>query len=521
MYTEVQEIALKDTYLHAFFDFGKDAFGTLEIELTTSFPANVEVVIGEIAKDGKIIHTAGYRTFIQKVIQTGSGHQVIRIDIPKFIPAFGGFPHCHAPAEAGGEIAPFRYVEVNRTYGDITVRRTAFFNDWDDNASDFNSSDPDLNKIWEFCKYSIKAATVFDKYVDGERERLPYEGDAVINQLGHFCSGTNFEIARRTIDHFFEFGKFTWPVEWLLLTPMLIRDYIFYSGDTAILQKYLPLLEEKLLLDCRDENGLLNRTVYKTARPGSRLNDLIDWPMSERDNYVVGDVNFVPNAYLYGMLNILAGLTGNEKYSALAETLRSAIRQHLLKSGRFVDSSGSEHTSLHTAVFALAFDLAEGEEIEFCRQLILEKEMACSVYAAQFLLEVCFRCGMADHGVKLMTSKSDRSWFNMLREGATITMESWGDKWKPNQDWNHAWGAAPANIIPRMLAGIRPAAPGFARFTVDPRPGTLESFTLRHPTIHGEIKLLWSKEKKVLTVPENTQALYKGKTLPPGTHELD
>ena len=22
---------------------------------------------------------------------------------------------------------------------------------------------------------------------------------------------------------------------------------------------------------------------------------------------------------------------------------------------------------------------------------------------------------------------------------------------KPNQDWNHAWGAAPANLLPRFL----------------------------------------------------------------------
>ena len=147
--------------------------------------------------------------------------------------------------------------------------------------------------------------------------------------------------------------------------------------------------------------------------------------------------------------------------------------------------------------------------------------MACSVYTAHFLLEVCFRYGMEDHGIYLMTSDSDRSWFNMLREGATITMEAWGDKYKPNQDWNHAWGAAPANIIPRMFCGIRPLEPGFKRFAVDPKPGKTESFSVRMPTVRGEISLEWSKERKVLTVPANSEAVYRDKVYPAGTHELD
>lgn len=520
MIKEVQTITQKNVYLHSFFDFGKDAFSTLEIELDTCTHANVEVIIGEVAENGKIIHVPGFRTFIQKIIRTGIGKQVIRIDIPPFIPAFSGFPHCHAPADAGGEFAPFRYVEVNRTFGDITVRRTAYFNEWDDNASSFESSDSKLNEIWDFCKYSIKAATVFDKYVDGERERQPYEGDAVINQLGHFCHTLNFNVARKTIDHFFEFGKFTWPTEWLLLTPMLVRDYVFYSGDICSLQRWLPMLEEKLLAGAQDEYGLLNGDLYGDVRPGCTTRDLIDWPMSERDNYEVGKVNFVPNAYLYGMLNIMFELTGDQSYLVRADKVKSAIRSRLMSGKRFIDSIGSDKTTFHTAFFALAFNLAEGDEIDCCRQVILEKDMACSVYSAQFLLEACFNYGLAEHAIKLMTSDSERSWFNMLREGATISMEAWGDKFKANQDWNHAWGAAPANIITRMLGGIRPIAPGFAKFIVDPKPGNLDSFTLRQPTIHGEIKLVWSKTEKTLTVPENTQAIYHGTELSPGTHSL-
>ena len=63
------------------------------------------------------------------------------------------------------------------------------------------------------------------------------------------------------------------------------------------------------------------------------------------------------------------------------------------------------------------------------------------------LLEALFENGQADYAISLMTSKEERSWQHMIDVGATITMEAWDAKIKPNLDWNHEWGAAPANIL--------------------------------------------------------------------------
>ncbi|MBQ6473997.1 MAG: hypothetical protein IJJ33_18555 [Victivallales bacterium] len=518
MKKEIQELT-QDVRVSGFFDFGRDAFSTLEVELETPFPENIEIVVGEVAQDGHLVHAPGFRTFIQQILQTGVGRQVIRFHIPKHIPAYGGFPHCLAPAEAGGEVAPFRYVEVNRHYGKVTCRRTAWFGDWDDSAADFHCANPLLNQVWEFCKYSIKATSVFDKYVDGERERMPYEGDAVINQLGHFCCDANYAQARRTIDHFLAFGQFTWPAEWMLLTPVLVRDYWLYSGDDESLQRWLPLLDSKLMPGCLDAGGLLNQSLYQTAFPDRKVRDIVDWPESERDGYEFGEVNFVPNAYLYHAYLVMHQLTRNPEYQAKAARLRNALRSRLLRDGRFVDSEGSARTSLHTALFALRYGLTEGEE-EVHREILLTRGMACSVYGAQFLLETCFQQGMAEHALALLTSDGPRSWLNMMRTGATISMESWGDQWKTNQDWNHAWGAAPANLIPRWLCGIRPVESGFRRFVVAPQPASLAQFALRQPTKYGPITLEWDRGRGLLVVPEGTTAVFLGKKLLPGKHPL-
>ena len=80
----------------------------------------------------------------------------------------------------------------------------------------------------------------------------------------------------------------------------------------------------------------------------------------------------------------------------------------------------------------------------------------------------------------------------MIRVGSTITMESWDNKYKPNQDWNHAWGAVPANIIPRKLMGIEPIEPGYRKIRIKPQPGTLQQASIRIPTVRGDVSVAFN-----------------------------
>jgi hypothetical protein len=113
--------------------------------------------------------------------------------------------------------------------------------------------------------------------------------------------------------------------------------------------------------------------------------------------------------------------------------------------------------------------------------------MGCSVYGAQFLMEALYNAGAEDYALELMTATHDRSWYNMINIGSTITLEAWDMKYKPNADWNHAWGAAPGNIIPRYMWGIQPKVPGFSIALIKPQMSTLSYSTIEVPTIHGQI----------------------------------
>jgi len=146
------------------------------------------------------------------------------------------------------------------------------------------------------------------------------------------------------------------------------------------------------------------------------------------------------------------------------------------------------------------------------RQQVLDfiesRGMSCSVYGSQFLLDAVYDGGGGKYGLALLTSKTDRSWYNMIRVGSTITLEAWDNKYKPNQDWNHAWGAAPANIISRKLMGVEPRSPGWATFSVKPQIGELKEARINVPTVKGSIDIAYQQDADFfhthLTVPANT-----------------
>ncbi|MBO4513704.1 MAG: hypothetical protein J5746_13165 [Victivallales bacterium] len=503
-------------------DFGKDAFATLEIEYDLAEDADLTICVGEKLDAAGWIerNPGGFRIFRECTRHCGKGRGSFLFPVEIFCNPYKKssktqhFIDLPLPQGAKGELLPFRYVEVGSCKGSLTLRRDEFFCDFDDNAADFKCSDQRLNRIWDFCKYSVKATACFGVYIDGNRERRPYEGDSFINQLSHFCCDRNYAIAKDTIDLLFQHP--TWPKEWRLLMPLLVRDYVLYSGDVASIPRWKASVEESLLLEYANEDGLLNDVLLKD-NPTTMLRDIVDWPAVERDEYEFGITNTVPNSYLYGALLATHWLTGEKRFAERAEAVKMAMHRLMYKENRFVDNPMSSHTALHSVFFPLYFSLAD--LTEEMKTIILSKGMCCSVYAAQFLLEACFKSGLAQHGIDLMVATGLHSWQNMLEKGATVTMEAWDDSLKPNQDWNHAWASAPANIMPRFIAGIRPVEPGFAKFVVEPNFCNLEWVKAKQPTPAGEICLEMQDGKHLqLTVPDGTLASFMGREYAAGVH---
>ena len=115
----------------------------------------------------------------------------------------------------------------------------------------------------------------------------------------------------------------------------------------------------------------------------------------------------------------------------------------------------------------------------------------------------------ADKALELILAEGDRSWKHMVDSGTTISWEAWDLKYKPNQDWNHAWGAAPANLLPRYVLGVQPAAPGWTTATIRPCPGDLTFAKGKVPMAKGAIDVEWSQDetfKMSLSLPDGVTA---------------
>jgi alpha-L-rhamnosidase len=410
---------------------------------------------------------------------------------------------------------------------------------FDDGATTFASSDTTLSRIWDFCKYTIKATSFLGYYVDGDRERIPYEADALINQLSHYACDAEFSIAQRTLDYLIYHP--TWPTEWSLQNILIAWNDYLHSGDLRQAKKLYPELRAKLLSGLARADGLISTRTgkqspdflraihYKPFNNNPQLQDIVDWPppggvngrdvgvMGETDGFVFTDYNAVVNAWYYAGLEAMGRLATALEYKQDAKYYKREAAKVLTafeaaffdaRTHLVLDGEGTAHSSIHANLFALAFGLVPKEKTEPVVAFIHSRGMACSVYAAQFLLDGLYQVNDQDYAQQLMTSTEKRSWFNMLREGSTMTMEAWGQAYKPNQDWNHAWGTAPANAIVRYLAGIQPLTPGYRDVQIRPQPGTVGQVDLKLRTIKGDISVGFNHQvdrfSLRLSLPGNT-----------------
>jgi len=529
-----------------FIDFGKAAFANLEFNYKASTNDTLIIRLGEDLNDGHInrkpIGNIRYKE-IKVAVTPGQNSYKLnmtpdkRNTLPdKAIALPDSFP----------VLLPFRYCEIENatsaiSQGDVT--QVAYFNYYDYNTSSFTSSDTILNQVWDMCKYSIKATTFSGLYVDGDRERIPYEADAYLNQLSHYTTDREYAIGRRTIEYFMEHP--TWPTEWQQHVALMFYADYMYTGNTELIERHYENLKHKTLFELSNEVGLITSekvTHEFMLKLGFKedynkpLTDIVDWPSAgwggdpnnkgERDGFVFKPYSTVINSFFYQNMKIMAEfarILGKTQevldFELRAAKVKKAVNEHMFDKARgiYVDGIGTDHASLHANMMPLAFGIVPEEFFKSVVEHVKSRGMACSVYGSQFLMDGLYNAGEADYALELLASTAKRSWYNMIREGSTISMEAWDNVYKNNQDWNHAWGAVPANAIPRGLWGIKPKISGFSVASIKPQLSTLKNSAVKVPTILGEIKAEYKRvngrlKKYTVELPANMIAEFELKT---------
>ncbi|MFI7611216.1 glycoside hydrolase family 78 protein [Nonomuraea terrae] len=207
-----------------------------------------------------------------------------------------------------------------------------------------------------------------------------------------------------------------------------------------------------------------------------------------------------------------------ERYAALASAVREAFR------GEFVTPSGRLACDTQTA-YALALEfglLDKPEQRERAGRRLAElvahddHRIGTGFVGTPLVMDALASVGAYDTAYQLLLRRECPSWLYPVTMGATTIWERW-DSLLPDgsvnpgemTSFNHYALGAVADFLHRTVAGLAPAAPGYRRLRVAPRPGgdlTHASAELRTP--YGPASVAWHRTGDTFTLTA---------TVPPGT----
>lgn len=216
---------------------------------------------------------------------------------------------------------------------------------------------------------------------------------------------------------------------------------------------------------------------------------------------------------------ILGKTTEAGRYEQMAKDLKDAF------ASAYVSADG-RITSDCTTVYSLAihFGLLDGGQLEAAGQRLAELvrdsgyRISTGFAGTPYIAWALSGTGHADDAYRLLLQTECPSWLYPVTMGATTVWERW-DSMLPDgsinpgemTSFNHYALGAVADWLYQVVAGIRPAEPGFAAIRIEPLPGPgLDWAQASVDTRQGPVSSSWRRTDGELTfevsIPGNTPA---------------
>lgn len=547
--------ATRDVDGNYVYDFGRTIFGTLDIETDT--PGDFEFELFEkfnekLNPDNQF--SLGYfkgREFVQKKLVVSLPHRNLPLDSTMPISMTG--------------VIPFRFVKLRTAVqeADFTVKQLMLKFDAGRRLTKFHSSNDVLNRLWALSTDTIESTSFAGIFIDGNRERQPYEADAYLSALAQHAMFADTTLARNSLAYLT--AKPSAIIEWAFLYISLVREVYVQTGDKEFVRNYYENVVSRLFLDRLSNVGLLKVVDeagnYNLTLQGVRLAPIIDWPPAERVGFATANIglfstvrvwaeiiaryvrgslyrlyglpylsthqfnkvdslinqlnpivpnNFVVNAFFYNSLRDAAFLAkeigridDSGEIIAIAEVVKNTLRRlyYCEEKGLFIDHPDNDNVSFHSNLLALNFGIADVGELAVL-EYVQKNKYKASVYSGHFLLNVLFDHGLKKEALHYLTANHPRSWSAMLNGDETVSTEVWNSEIKRDMDWTHAWGATPGHHIIRNIVGVTALTPGYGVIQVDAPDFPIDFFSAEISTTRGVLKVdLVSQEgRKELSV---------------------
>ena len=360
-----------------------------------------------------------------------------------------------------------------------------------------------------------RVAQGFDMYFDHVRQRDVYcVEELTIDFLLQYSLSSELSLQPFTLAYVLNNrpAGFGWA-EWPALSVLEVYSIFLHTGDLSLALANYERLRNFTLAGLVDA-----RTGLWTCPPGSTTLDCnhpeVDWPPTARDGFVFTPTNTVVNAIAHAAMARfaeLAAATGHASdaadFTARAAALRAAANVALrVPGGGYYDGVNTTHQAWHSTVFALAMGLTQPSDALAVASALLARTPArggnatscfpSSVWPTQWALEGLYTAAADDHGraaLELLVCARANGWLGMLEQNATQAPEAWSPAVKGNLEWGMTWGAAPGDLIPRFVLGVRPLSPGFASVLLQPQLGALTAVAGVVPTLRGDIFVRFSQ----------------------------
>ncbi len=421
----------------------------------------------------------------------------------------------------------FRYVQLDISTGasplrlhDIHSVFTAY--PFEEKAS-FASSDPQLGEIWDIGWRTARLCANETYFDTPYWEQLQYVGDTRIQALISLYMDGDDRLMRKAIRAYdrsrvsegltasrYPSHQQQFIPTYSLLWISMVHDYWMHRDDPDFVRSFLTPIRSILEWYERriDQTGLVGAAPWW---------NFVDWrfdtgvPPGAADGH--STIISLQLAYALDDAAELAAAHGRAEAAAHYRSVSSSLKETIRKKtwdaerGLLADTPAKTHFSQHANIFGVLTDLfPEKKERAVMNQVLADTSLVQATYYFRFYLHRAMKeAGLGNQYVEVLDP-----WRRMLSKGLT----TFAEEPTPTRSDSHAWSAHPNYHFLSLIAGIQPAAPGFAEVHIAPSLRPLEWIEAEMPHPDGPIQVNLEREGKngltgTVTLPDGLTGTFE------------
>lgn len=369
------------------------------------------------------------------------------------------------------------------------------------------ASDPAVSKIWEVGTRTARM-NAHETYMDcAYWERLQYIGDTRIQALISYVDFGDDRLARQALDAYSNSriaegltqSRYPCALEQVIPTFSLLwvgmlHDYWLYRPDSGSLAEWVPHTRGVIEWYARHQrpDGLLGIMPWWNFGDWTKDFDFGVPPQDPDGGSALLSLDFM--AALRDAADLEAAL-GNTKvaddYRLRAQGMGQAVYSRCWDAARglIADTPAHAHYSEQANAMGVLLDVVPKESQQSVMRALLGLQPAGEFSRASLYFRFYVARALDHAGLASLYLDALGPWRRMLELGLT----TWGETADPTRSDDHAWSAHPNYDLLTLVAGIRPASPGFQTVLIAPHPGAMTELSAHMPHPAGDIAVHYRK----------------------------